>query len=114
QYLLFGIPFHKTVESFLLVFDGFNIAFTEFITVFDMANPIINNPYRTTSHSGFYTAAAIMSANDYMFHFQYINLIIKYTQHIHIRVNDHLGNVPVNKHLGGLGTDNLVCRHATV
>src|SRR5690606_34090821 len=106
--------FHETVESFLLVFDGFNIAFTEFITVFDMANPIINNPYRTTSHSGFYTTAAIMPTNDYMFYFQHINRIIEYTQHIHIRMNDHIGDVPVNKYLAGLGSDNLVCRNAAV
>jgi len=50
----------------------------------------------------FYTAPFVVTANNYMFHFQVFDCILYYGPKIIVSADDQVGNIPVNEHFSAL------------
>lgn len=67
-----------------------------------------------TIHCCSYATTSIMTTNDDVLHLQHFNGILYYGKTIQIRVDDHIGNIAMNKYRTGRKIDDLICRHAAV
>src|SRR5690606_18446538 len=90
------IDFHETVKTLVFVLYSVQFLAVKTVTVFDMADPVVHKSVRLASHCRFDSAAAIMSADNYMTNFQGIDCVIQHAEHVHVTVDDHIGNIPVD------------------
>src|SRR5215204_3860990 len=67
--------------------------------ILHVAQPVINQPKGTIVQRCFDTTTAIMPAHDNMAHAQNVNGIVQDSKTIQVRMNDHIGNVTMDKHL---------------
>src|SRR3569833_687743 len=78
------------------------------VNIFDMDQPVVDQPELLVAHSRYYTPAAVVPRHDDVFYLQHIHCIIQYRKHIHIRMDHHIGDVAVYEYLARLGIGDLV------
>ena len=79
-----------------------------------MTYPVVDDPDRTVSHGSLDAATSIMTAHDDVFNFKDIDGIVKDAEHVHIRMNNHIGNISVNKYFPGGSTNDFIGRNPAV
>src|SRR5690606_30441797 len=84
------------------------------IHVFDMTQPIIDQPELLIRQGGSHTATTVMTTDDNVSHLKYIYCIIEHTEQIHITVDNYIGNVAMNEYFARFGIGDLIRRYSAV
>src|SRR5690606_5114097 len=112
--LLGHIEFNQSVYLLLFIRYGVNLLAMEAVYIFDVAKPIVYNAELLPAQRGRYTSTPVMSGYHDVFHFQYVYRIVKHTEHIHVRMDAHIGDIAVHKNLARLCVSDLVGRYAAI
>src|SRR5690606_9277371 len=88
-----NVQLHQAVGLLIKIRDTFELAGMKTIHVFDMTQPIIDQPELLIRQGGSHTATTVMTTDDNVSHLKYIYCIIEHTEQIHITVDNYIGNV---------------------
>ena len=69
---------------------------------------------RVGRHRGAHTTAAVMAAHNHVFHLQHVHGVGEDAEQIKICVDDHVCNIPMDKHVARLCTGDDVGRDTTI
>lgn len=112
--LLHHIELAQPVLPFCKVGDAVQLGLVSDVNILDMPKPVVDQPKLPVAACGDHPAAAVMPADDDVFNFQHLDRVLQNRQAVHVRMNDHVGDVAVNENLSWRQTQNLVGRDTTV
>lgn len=84
------------------------------VSVFDRPQPLIQEPVALLTYGGLDATAAIVPADDDVFHFQIIDGIGNYAKKIEIGVDHQIGNIAMDKDITRLCSRDLFGRNAAI
>ena len=67
------------------------------VNIFDIAQPVVNEPQLTGTAGGVYAAAIVMTTYDDVFDFEHLHRELKHAEATDIRVDHQIGDVAVNE-----------------
>jgi len=79
-----------------------------------MTQPVVDQADAQPVESGLHAAAAIVPDDDDVFDFQDVDRVLDGGQAIEVGMNDHVGDIAMNKNLARRQIDDLRGRYATV
>src|SRR5690606_40710450 len=107
EHLLGHIEFNQSVYFLLFVRYGVYFIAMETVDILDVAKPIINDAKLLTAQCSGHPATAVVPGYHHVFHFQHINRIVKYTKHVHVRMDTHVGDITMYENFPRLGVRDL-------
>jgi len=82
--------------------------------VLDVTQPVVDQAVPFLLHCRLDAAAAVMAANDNMLDLQNLDRELEDRKAVHVRVNDEVRNITMNKYLARIEADDHVRRDAAV
>ena len=80
----------------------------------DVAQPVVDQPKVVILAGRLHTAAAVMTAHDYVFDVKNFNRELDDAKAIEIAMHNDIRDVSMNEDFAWLKADDLVCGHATI
>ena len=74
----------------------------------NVTKPIVDQPVRTTFQRSPYTAAPVMPTDNDVLGFQYVYGILQHGKTVHVRMNDKVGDIAVDKEFSRTQADDFV------
>ncbi len=82
--------------------------------ILHVSQPIIGQTHVVAAERSTHAAAAIVTYDHDMFHFQHIDRELNYAKAVQVGVHHDVGHIAMHEKLAGQQTDNLIGRDATV
>ncbi len=79
-----------------------------------MAQPVVDQPEFVVLHRRAYAAAAVVAADDDVFHLQHVDRELDHRQAVNVAVYHQVGHVAVDEQLARHQADDVVGRNAAV
>src|SRR5690606_9716635 len=84
------------------------------VNILDVAEPVVDDAELLAAQRCGHTTATIMPRYNNVFHFQYVYRIVEHAEHVHVRMDTHVGDITMYENFAGLGVGNLVGRHTAI
>ena len=114
SYLLDDVQLAQAIVT--LIFRGKPIELRLMLpsNILDMAQPIVDETQTVVAQGGANATAAVVSADNYVLHFENVDGELKHRQTIEIGVYHDVGDIAMYKQLTGRQPNQIVGRYATV
>jgi hypothetical protein len=113
-YLLNDIEFAEVIEAGCFILPVGQEREVPLQHVVDVAQPVVGQPNPLPAKGGLDTTAAIMPTDNDVLHLEHVDGELHHRETVEIRVNDHIGHIPVDEQLTRGKTHQFLGRNATV
>jgi hypothetical protein len=108
------IELYQHIDTRLLIRAISEFSSVEMIDILDMTDPVIEDTMRLLSEGSLDPTTSIVSADDDMLYSEHIYGIGEHAEHIHISMDDHIGDISLDEYFSRLCSYYLVGGDATI